>query len=111
MSSAAKLRELSDEALTHQMFEIERTLVAARFQHSMGALENTASLGNLRRQIAQMKQEARSREIERGLPKASLFRLHRGGSQPVAAGESGQQEASEEGGFLQGIVDKLTNKD
>jgi ribosomal protein L29 len=38
MSQANEIRELSDEALTHRIFDVERELVSIRFQLSMGAL-------------------------------------------------------------------------
>jgi ribosomal protein L29 len=88
MSVAEELRHLTDEALTHQMFNVERELVTARFQHSMGALENTSQIGGLRRQIARIKGETRSRELAQGLGKGSLIQNHRasysGGDSVVA---------------------------
>ena len=79
----------------------------------MGSLENTSSLRILRRRIAQIKSEARSREIAEGLAKDSLIRLHRktydASSVPTGADVSETDEDG--GGFLQGIVDKLTNKE
>ena len=110
MSQANELRELSDEALTHRIFDVERELVAIRFQLSMGSLENTSQISTLRKQIARIKGEARSREIAQGLRKGTLVQGHRasysGGDVSAEADASG-----EEGGFLQGIVDKLTTKE
>ena len=110
MSQSNEIRQLTDEALTHQLFDVERQLLAARFQHSMGTLENTSQIGALRKQMARMKGEARSREIAQGLRKGALIQSHRssysgtGDASPAVAG-------GEEGGFLQGIVDKLTTKE
>ena len=110
MSQSNEIRQMTDEALTHQLFDVERQLLAARFQHSMGTLENTSQIGSLRKQMARMKGEARSREIAQGLRKGTLIQSHRssyaggGDVTPVASG-------GEEGGFLQGIVDKLTTKE
>jgi len=110
MSVSEEIRSLTDESLTHQMFAAERELVQARFQHSMGTLENTSLIGVLRRQIARIQGEARSREIAQGLRKGALIQSYRAtykaGEQAAPEGES-----STEGGFLQGIVDKLTTKE
>lgn len=110
MSQSNEIRQLTDEALTHQMFDVERQLLTARFQHSMGTLENTSQIGALRKQMARMKGEARSRELAQGLRKGALIQSHRssysGGGEVTAA-----SSATEEGGFLQGIVDKLTTKE
>jgi len=109
MSQSNEIRQLTDESLTHQLFDLERQLVAIRFQHSMGALENTSHIGVLRKQMARMRGEARSREISQGLNKGTLIQSHRGS---YSAGESTIAESGgEEGGFLQGIVDKLTTKE
>jgi ribosomal protein L29 len=108
--AGAHLKEMSDEALTHRMFDIERELVSARFKHSLGELENTAELRVLRREIARIQGEARRREVEREMPKGSLVQTHRttyGGS----ASGSDSEQAPERGGFLKGIVDKLAGSD
>ena len=110
MSVAEEIRSMTDEALTHQMFDAERELVQARFHHSMGTLENTSQIGILRKQIARIQGEARSREIAQGLRKGALIQSHRATYQ--AGTSSVSEEGSDaEGGFLQGIVDKLTTKE
>ena len=109
MSQVNEIRQMTDEALTHQLFDLERQLVAIRFQHSMGSLENTSQIGSLRKQMARMKGEARSREIAQGLGKGALIQSHRSS---YSVGESTAAETGgEEGGFLQGIVDKLTTNE
>ena len=110
MANANEIRQLSDEALTHQMFDVERALVTARFQLSMGALENTSQISVLRKQVARIKSEARNREIAQGLRKGSLIQGHRATYTVGATTDSGEA-AADEGGFLQGIVDKLTTKE
>jgi large subunit ribosomal protein L29 len=100
--------ELSDQDLVSKVFQVERDLVAARFKHSTNQLENTARLRNLRREIATLKTEARSREIAQGLEKDALLAKHRPTSRVVAA-DSGSAEAK--GGFLAGIVDKISGND
>ena len=69
--------DLSDAELVHKVLQAERDLVAARFKHSLNQLENTAKLGVLRRDIARMRTEARSRELENGLAKGQLLVVHR----------------------------------
>jgi large subunit ribosomal protein L29 len=104
----AQLSEMSDQDLVAKVFQIERDLVAARFKHSTNQLENTARLRNLRREIARLRTEARNREISQGLGKDALLVQHRATS-AVTAGESGGAEAK--GGFLAGIVDKISGND
>lgn len=102
--------ELSDEQLVHRVFEQERMLVQARFRHSMNQLENTAKLRDLRKEIARLKTEARTREIAQGLPKGQLIHVHRQTfSAQSAAGA--EQAPEQKGGFLSGIVDKLSGKE
>jgi large subunit ribosomal protein L29 len=106
MATANEIKSLSDQELTHQLFRVERELVKARFDHSMGQLENTAALREMRKDIARIKTEARRRELEQDMPKDSLIRQHRSSFVPDSTGaEAAPQE--ERGGFLKGIVDKL----
>ncbi len=98
--------QLSDQDLVNKYHQVQRELVRARFKHSSNQLENTASLRELRRTIARIKTEARRREIERGLPKNGLFASIR----PVS--EQGEATAQQTGGgFLQGIVDKISGNE
>lgn len=101
--------DLSDEQLVHKMLQVERDLVAARFKHSTNQLENTASLGDLRKEIARLKTEARAREAANGLAKNALFERH--ASSFGGSSEGSSAGGAEKGGFLSGIVDKLTSKD
>ena len=103
------IRELSDQQLVFSVLEIEREFIAARFKHSTNQLENTAQLRDMRRKVARLHTEARRREISQGLPKDSLMHQYRrgfGGGEAVA-----ETESPEKGGFLSGIVDKLTAKE
>ncbi len=103
------MADLNDEQLVHRMLQVERDLVAARFKHSMNQLENTAHLGGLRKEIARLKTEARKREASAGLAKNALFERH--ASSFGASAEGAIESGAEKGGFLSGIVDKLTSKD
>jgi large subunit ribosomal protein L29 len=98
-------RDLSDELLVERVLSQKRDLVEARFQHSMGQLENSASLRDLRRGIAKLLTEMRSREIAQGLCKDTLLTKHRTASSAPA---DDVEESAETSGFLKGIVDKLT---
>lgn len=104
--------ELSDEEIVHRVLQAERDLVAMRFKHSMNQLPNTASMREVRASIARLRTEARAREIQAGLDKNTLFARHRGsfapGGRPTPGASSG---AAGRGGFLSGIVDKLTGKE
>ena len=99
--------DVSDQDLVTRMFETERKLVAARFKHSTNQLENTASLRNLRREIARLKTEARVRENAQGLQPDALIAAHR----PKGPMTDAPAEEATKGGFLQGIVDKISGND
>jgi ribosomal protein L29 len=98
--------EMTDVELIHTLMDTERELVGVRMRHSMNQLENTSTLAVLRKNIAQMHTEARRRELEQGMKKDTLLHTHRQtySSDTAAAAEDG----AEKGGFLSGIVDKLT---
>lgn len=102
------IRALSDEQLVHAELQLERDMIAASFRLRTGQLEDTASLGRMRRQIARVRTQQRQRELEQGLAKDSLRNLHRATFQPSAGQEQGGEGS---GGFLKGIVDKIGGKD
>jgi large subunit ribosomal protein L29 len=95
---------LDDGTLVRSLFEKQRALVRSRFAHSMNRLENTASLGALRREIARVQTEIRRRELAAGLPKDELLRKH---PVDIRTVESGEAKGKAEGGLLAGVVDKL----
>lgn len=97
--------QMSDAELVHNLLDNERELIAARMRHSMNQLENTAGLKVLRRNIARMHTEARRREVEQGLRRDTLLHTHR---QSYTAGAVGEGEGADKGGFLSGIVDKIS---
>ncbi len=104
----ATINDYSDEQLVHRMLEVERDLVSARFKHSMNQLENTAAIGVMRKEIARLKTEAGRREREGGLEKNALFDRH---AKSFGASEGSSSVSTDKGGFLSGIVDKLTGND
>jgi len=59
----AKIRNLSDEELTHQERTSSEQLFRLRFQVSMGQNDGVKKLRELRREIAQIKTVAREREL------------------------------------------------
>jgi|JI6StandDraft_1071083.scaffolds.fasta_scaffold267187_2 ribosomal protein L29 len=93
---------MDDAAMVVGLVERQHKLVRARFARSMGRLENTASIGVVRREIAQIKTELRRRELASGLSKGELERRH--GNVTVGASSA---EARASGGLLAGAVDKL----
>jgi ribosomal protein L29 len=101
--------DLSDEEIVHRLLQVERDLVAMRFKHSMSQLANTAGLRELRADIARLRTEARGRELRAGASKDSLLARHRASFVP--SGRAAAAAAPEKGGFLSGIVDKLTGKE
>lgn len=63
--NAKKLRELSDEELDVQLVEAKRELFNLRFQLATNQLDNTARLGQVKKDIARILSVAREAEIER----------------------------------------------
>lgn len=63
MPSAAELRELEDEELETRLAEYRRELFNLRFQAATGQLDNTARLGQVRRDVARVLTVLRDREI------------------------------------------------
>ena len=95
---------VSNDDLVTQLRSTERQLVQARFQHSMGQLDNSSSLDILRKNVARILTELRAREAAEGLPKGSLCR---GSSCLAPVDGDASSEAASDAGFLKGIVDKM----
>ena len=64
MTSARELRELTDDELEHRLSERRQELFNLRFRHATGELENTAGLGQARRNLARLMTIARERGID-----------------------------------------------
>ncbi len=65
MEKPQKLRELSDEELKQKERELKRQLFNARFAVATGQQDNTALIGQLKRQIAQVKTILRERQLQK----------------------------------------------
>ena len=63
MTTANELRELSDDELVTRLGEAKAESFNLRFQHVTGQLDNTARLGDLRRDVARINTLLREREI------------------------------------------------
>jgi large subunit ribosomal protein L29 len=63
-TTAAQLRDMSDQALLDQLADTKKELFNLRFQHVTGQLDNYSRLGELRRDVARLHTELRAREIE-----------------------------------------------
>ena len=61
---ASDLRELDVHGLVDALGEAKKEHFNLRFQHATGQLDNTARLGQVRRQIARINTILRQREIE-----------------------------------------------
>ena len=59
----AKIRNLSDEELTHQVTTTAEQLFRLRFQVSLGQNDGVKKLRQLRKEIAQIKTEVKEREL------------------------------------------------
>lgn len=99
-------QDLTDQDLVNKVATVERDLVAMRFRHSTNQLENTASLRSLRKEIARLRTEARVREVAQGLGKDGLFAKHR-----AEVGAAEEKAPAAKGGFLQGIVDRISGNE
>jgi large subunit ribosomal protein L29 len=64
MSRASELRELDDRELADKLNESKDELFRLRFQVATGQQENTARLGQVRREIARLNTLQRAREID-----------------------------------------------
>jgi large subunit ribosomal protein L29 len=63
MTKASELRELNDVELEHRLNEAKEELFNLRFQNATGQLDNTARLGQVRKDIARFETLLREREI------------------------------------------------
>ncbi len=103
--STADLKNLDDKALVHRELQLERELVDAQFRMKTNQLEDTSKLAKLRKGIARARTLQREREIEQSLNPNALRDMHRTSFVPGQIGSGGEGGA---GGFLKGIVDKVT---
>jgi large subunit ribosomal protein L29 len=63
VTKASELRELNDTELEHRLREAKEELFNLRFQNATGQLDNTARLGQVRKDIARLETLLREREI------------------------------------------------
>jgi large subunit ribosomal protein L29 len=63
MTRARELRELNEVELEHRLTEAKEELFNLRFQNATGQLDNTARLGQVRKDIARVETLLREREI------------------------------------------------
>jgi len=62
-STDAALRDLADLELIERLGQNKQELFNLRFQHVTGQLDNSARLGQLRKDVARINTELRAREI------------------------------------------------
>jgi len=98
--------KLSDKDLVHYELGLERKLVEATFKLSTGQLDDTSTVGKLRKDIARARTAQRSRERSQNLGKNALRDQHRSTFDPTAAAPTADSADSSKG-FLQGIADRL----
>ena len=63
MAKKRTITELSDTDLIERLDETKEELFNLRFQHVTGQLDNSARLGQVRRDVARLHTELRAREI------------------------------------------------
>jgi large subunit ribosomal protein L29 len=64
MTKATELRDLSDTELDQKILESKHELFNLRFQLATGKQDNSARLGQVRKEIARIATVLREREIE-----------------------------------------------
>lgn len=64
MAMIAELRELNDGELVNRLREFKEELFNLRFQNATGQLDNTARVGQVKKDIARCETLLRAREIE-----------------------------------------------
>jgi len=105
------VRRLTDEQLVHEELRLERVLLQARFRKATGQLDDTSQSRKLRKDVARLRTEQRSREIAQDLPTDALRNRFRGSFDPASEAAKAPEEAGAASGFLRGIVDKIKGKD
>jgi large subunit ribosomal protein L29 len=63
MTTAEELRQLEDDQLIDRLSDTRRELFNLRFQYATGQLDNSARLGQVRRDIARINTVLREREL------------------------------------------------
>ncbi|MBZ0309134.1 MAG: 50S ribosomal protein L29 [Anaerolineae bacterium] len=63
MTSAADIRQLTDNEIKEKLDEAKEELFKLRFQRSLGQLENTARIRTVRREVARIKSVLRERQL------------------------------------------------
>ena len=63
MSTAEELRQLEDDQLVDRLGQTRTELFNLRFQYATGQLDNSARLGEVRKDIARIHTVLREREI------------------------------------------------
>ena len=64
MATAKELRELNDTELEHRLGEAKEELFNLRFQLATGQLDNPGRIAAVKKDIARLLTESRSREIK-----------------------------------------------
>ncbi len=104
----SEIKDLTDEKLVHTELGLERDLIAGRIRLATNQLEDTSTLKKLRRDIARLQTAARQRELEQGLNRNALKNRYRGSFKADGTAQDGDEDG---GGFLKGIVDKISSND
>lgn len=97
--AAIDFKTLSDEQLVHHELSLERQLIESSFRHRTSQLDDMSKLKKLRRQIARIRTEERTREIAAGVGTDSLRNRFRGSFKAGAL----SAQVGGAGGFLKGI--------
>lgn len=91
MASDAPITAITDAELVKMHDDAKRELFNLRFQLATGQLDNTARLGQVRKEVARAKTEMRAREILA----AELLAAEAVAGRSASAGESAGQSGSD----------------
>ncbi len=72
MVTAAEMRDFDDDELDSRLMNARKELFNLRFQSATGRLDNSARIGQVRREIARVLTVQRDREIARAEGRASV---------------------------------------
>lgn len=79
MTRPSALRELNDEELVHHLGEVKEEMFHLRFQLALGKQDNSARLGQVRREVARVLTLLEERKADAALPASP----QRGGVAPA----------------------------
>jgi len=91
MTRPSALRELNDDELAHHLVEAKEETFHLRFQLALGKQDNSARLGEIRREVARVLTLIEERRADAALPvspQRGAAQRARGAARPAGAGKA-----------------------